>query len=125
MSRTSPRRYDLVKVCNHRFLASDSHVFQLEGHLTTTSTDRGLVAGQLKHLLLSKTVSLYSHTSANNVPWGEKILFSLPIPHEVSQDGAITALPPSFAAYRPGVSSEVNYVVKFDMVRKGFRRHEW
>ena len=34
------------------------------------------------------------------------------------------ALPPSYTVYQPGITTDVAYSFRVDIVRKGFRRHE-
>jgi hypothetical protein len=102
----------------------NSFAFQLDGTITISSLDRGMITGRSETPLLSRKMSLYVHRENNPPPWAEKSDFAMPFPNEVNLVDAITALPPSFLLYHAEISVEVAYSLTFDMVRKGLRRHQ-
>lgn len=108
------RRYLLISL-------SDT-CLQLEGRITSTTSHLGQPSGQKMLQILSKVITLYSPACSS--AWGVPIPFSFEFPLNFMHIGRPTRLPPSFTTYQPGASSEVTYCLKFDMARKGFRRHE-
>ena len=78
-------------------------------------------------MLVTLTIPVVSPQSGGGesleISKGSRYPFSIPFPSYIS--GENVALPPSYAAINPGVSTEVSYHVQVDVVRKGvFRRRE-
>ena len=96
---------------------------QLEGKIITTTTYRGAISGQFTHPLLSRTVTIYS-SHLKNFRWNHQHNFSISFPASVHTEVGTSQLPPSFSTRLLNIHCEVAYTLKFDMVRKGLRRHE-
>jgi len=94
---------------------------KLCGILINSLTERGLAMGQIERELVSTTENLYTETSTTDSSGSHRFGFSIPIPQFVQ--GSTEPLPPSFAAYHPRVTSQVKYVIKVDVTRRGLRRH--
>jgi hypothetical protein len=101
---------------------ADADATQLKGNVTTTIVERGLITAQQKLRLFSHSTTLYSSSSFSALPTETEI--SIPIPPTVELKGYPVELPPSLSVYHPGISCEITYVLRIDMVRKGFRRNE-
>ncbi|KAF4578585.1 hypothetical protein EYR36_000392 [Pleurotus pulmonarius] len=111
-----------------KFSGDKSHVEKvtvtLEGLLSTSVSQRGPGSGDCKVPMLSSTVLLYDSYADSAVEWTDEHVFSIDLPPEVTVQGAISQLPPSFAAYYQNSSCEVSYRLRIDMARRGLRRHE-
>ena len=95
------------------------------GTVVNAVTDRGLTVAQTEKVVVSQTLNLFPSASASSEQVGpskSRYRFSLPIPSYVQ--GGTEELPPSFIAYHPRYSSQVKYVIKVDMHKKGLRIHE-
>jgi hypothetical protein len=86
---------------------------KLEGNILNMFTERGVVVQQKN-----------SSSQNKSFKWLDKHTFCFPFPAEINICGSTSELPPSYSAFLPGASSEVTYVLKVDMVRKGLRMHE-
>ena len=87
-------------------------------------SQRGPGSGECKVPVLSSTVLLYDSYVDSTVEWTDEHVFSIGLPSEVTVQGAVSQLPPSFAAYYQNSSCEVSYRLRIDMARRGLRRHE-
>jgi hypothetical protein len=96
---------------------------QLDGIVKTVTTERGMIVGQFELPVLSRKMSIYTSTT-NPSPWADRYHFAIPFPSKVNMANANAALPPSFSARHVRVGANISYQLKFDMVRKGLRRHE-
>ncbi|EJD05723.1 uncharacterized protein FOMMEDRAFT_145158 [Fomitiporia mediterranea MF3/22] len=94
-----------------------SVIVKLEGSVTNTYTERGLVAG-------TSSVDILKHSTPLSAPiagdWTNDQPISIPFP--TYADGRQSRLPPSSIFYQPGVSCVVKYRLKITVIRKGFMR---
>lgn len=113
-----------------KLLGEQAHVTcvgaRLNGDIIIRTSNFGQVAGQESIRFLQQSMMLYSSSrwSESLTPWNEDHRFSFALPTHVDIKGQRTLLPASFTAYLPGTYCEISYMLKIDMVRKGFRRHE-
>ncbi|KAI8998787.1 hypothetical protein BD414DRAFT_552689 [Trametes punicea] len=110
------------------FRKSCSHVLEvsvsLRGILTTSASQHASIAvpGVSKVALLNKKSILFSAPAGSTALMSGEHPFSLQFPHYI--DRRMEELPPSYTVYQPGVSTEIAYQLRVDVVRKGLRRHE-
>lgn len=99
---------------------------QLHGDIVIRTSNFGQVAGQESIRFLRQSVTLYSSSrlTQSATPWDIEHRFSFALPTYVQIKGQRTPLPASFTAFLLGTDCGISYVLKIDMVRKGFRRHE-
>ncbi|KAH9854074.1 hypothetical protein C2E23DRAFT_726968 [Lenzites betulinus] len=96
----------------------------LQGVLTTSASQHAGIAvpGVHKiHLVRQKVVLVTAPAGSTTTVSGE-YSFAPHFPHYV--EGGTDPLPPSYTLYQPGVSTEITYHLRVDIVRKGMRRHE-
>ncbi|CDO70747.1 hypothetical protein BN946_scf184798.g62 [Trametes cinnabarina] len=108
------------KTCTHVLEVSVS----LLGCITTSASQHATIAvpGIDKVQLLKKKTVLFSAKAGSSAAMNGEHPFALQFPHHI--DNGTNALPPSYTVYQPGVSTEIAYHVRVDVVRKGLRRHE-
>ncbi|KAI9064271.1 hypothetical protein FKP32DRAFT_1591697 [Trametes sanguinea] len=96
----------------------------LLGVLTTSASQHASIAvpGVDKVQLLKKKSTLFSAPSGSTASVSGEHPFALSFPHYI--DDGTEPLPPSYTVYQPGVSTEIAYHLRVDVVRKGLRRHE-
>ncbi|KAI0646901.1 hypothetical protein C8Q79DRAFT_593917 [Trametes meyenii] len=96
----------------------------LQGTITTSASQHASIAvpGIHKVNVLRKKVPLSVAEAGGIAPVSGEYSFALQFPHYI--DGGTEPLPPSYTVYQPGVSTEVTYQFRVDVVRKGLRRHE-
>ncbi|KAI0637123.1 hypothetical protein C8Q77DRAFT_1051341 [Trametes polyzona] len=106
--------------CTHVLEVSVS----LQGTLTTSASQHASIAvpGINKVALLNQKVTLFTAPPGSTATVEGEHPFALYFPRCV--DGGTDALPPSYTVFQPGVSTEITYQVRVDVVRKGLRRHE-
>ncbi|KAL5529317.1 hypothetical protein ACEPAG_5302 [Sanghuangporus baumii] len=92
---------------------------KLEGTVTNTYTERGLITGSSSVDVL-ETCSSFATLAPNE--WSEGRPFSITFP--VTVVGKYNPLPPSAIMYHPGVTCAVRYRLKVKIFRKGLRRNE-
>ncbi|TFY77411.1 hypothetical protein EWM64_g6602 [Hericium alpestre] len=104
-----------------------THVVRLSvtllGKLKVTSTVRGMIADMNEQIIVNDTVDLPPPASSECGCYQTEQLYSFSLPFPTLVKGSASPLPPSFSAWSPGVSTEITYVVKIDVYRKGFRPH--
>ncbi|KAI0781095.1 hypothetical protein BD413DRAFT_20835 [Trametes elegans] len=110
----------LRKPCSHALELSVS----LQGTLTTSASQHASIAvpGINKVTVLNQKTVLFTASSGSTAAVSGEHPFSLQFPHYVA--GGTDPLPPSYTVYQPGVSTEISYQLRVDVVRKGLRRHE-
>ncbi|ETW85691.1 hypothetical protein HETIRDRAFT_43629 [Heterobasidion irregulare TC 32-1] len=111
----------LRKECTHvvRLTAT------LEGKVKVTAVSRGVVDEMTSLTTVYETIDIpILDTSRGPYYLTEQLYyFAIPLPNRIQ--GGTLPLPPSYAAWNPGVSCEVSYTLKIDAYRKGLlRRHE-
>lgn len=72
--------------------------------------------------MLRQKVVLYSAPAGGTTAVSGEFPFAPQFPHFV-EDGS-DPLPPSYTVFQPGVTTEISYQIRVDIVRKGLRRHE-
>ncbi|KAI0316786.1 hypothetical protein OF83DRAFT_1059772 [Amylostereum chailletii] len=109
----------LGKKCTHTYKVTAT----LLGKGRITATSRGVITDVCDRLLVSDTIPL-SPGPCEDEFYPTESPFSFCIPFPPSAPDGKDPLPPSFAAWLPGILCEIEYVLKIDMYRKGMRRHE-
>ncbi|KZT41989.1 hypothetical protein SISSUDRAFT_140431 [Sistotremastrum suecicum HHB10207 ss-3] len=95
---------------------------KLVGVQTNCLTDRGLAIGQTQREVANVSQNLFTATRDTESPSQQpRFEFSIPIPQYIQ--GGMEPLPPSFFAFHPRLTSEIKYVIKVDVSKKGLRRH--
>lgn len=113
-----------------KLLGEQAHVTcvgaRLQGDIIIRTSNFGQVSGQESVRFLRKSITLYSSNRQKefSTPWDKEHRFSFELPTHVVINDQITLLPASFTSYLPATYCEISYVLKVDMTRKGFRRHE-
>ncbi|OJT08684.1 hypothetical protein TRAPUB_410 [Trametes pubescens] len=108
------------KPCNHVQEVSVS----LYGTLTTSASQHASIAvpGVHKMVVLRQKVVLYSAPAGSTSAVSGEFPFAPQFPPFI-EDGS-DPLPPSYTVFQPGVTTEISYQVRVDIIRKGLRRHE-
>ncbi|KAI0361932.1 hypothetical protein OH77DRAFT_1389191 [Trametes cingulata] len=108
------------KACSHVLEVSAS----LQGTVTTSASQHASIAvpGISKVTVLNKKSILLSSPAGSTATVNGEHPFSIHFPHYI--DGGMEPLPPSYTLFQPGVSTEISYHLRVDVVRKGLRRHE-
>ncbi|KEP54848.1 hypothetical protein V565_012260 [Rhizoctonia solani 123E] len=93
----------------------------VEAVVKSSFMERGLLAGHVECTVFQRMVTLYT-----NSPRSSEVAlhypFSINLPTTCDKDAS--PLPPSFVCYLPGVSAEIRYRIRIDMLRSGLRRRE-
>lgn len=97
-------------------------VLQLLGKVKVTSSERGLISEHVNRNLLTSAVVLSCPPRDGFTSTEESFPFNIPFPSHVA--GGSSPLPPSCAWWSSTFSTEVEYCVRVDVHRKGWRRHE-
>ncbi|KZV67982.1 hypothetical protein PENSPDRAFT_583121 [Peniophora sp. CONT] len=106
----------------------------LIGKVDITATIRGArAATNMNELTIVKETLVLPNPNAGAAKPGEPAFyptdfcfgFNLRFPEQIRTPGGCqTPPPPTYMAWSPGMTCEVSYFVKVDVVRKGMRRHE-
>lgn len=80
---------------------------------------RGSFSGHTVLPIISQTMELYNTTYSTPLQRHLDHFFTIPIPSEVEITGQMTPTPPSFFALHQNVSCEIQYELRFRMMRKG------
>ncbi|KAF8754526.1 hypothetical protein RHS01_06084 [Rhizoctonia solani] len=100
-----------------------SVVVVVEGVVTTSYMERGVLAGHSESILFQRSTTLYKKGPIlPDLESGLDYPFSIGFP--TTCDGRIDPLPPSFKYSFPGVSLKIQYHVRVEMPRSGLRRRE-
>ena len=97
---------------------------QLQGVINTSASQHATVAvpGVSRNVILKKKTVLFAAGSGQHAMLKGDFPFAIQFPQYV--DGQHDQLPPSYTVYQPGISTEISYLFRVDIVRKGLRRHE-
>ncbi|KAI0664965.1 hypothetical protein C8Q70DRAFT_22650 [Cubamyces menziesii] len=108
------------KTCSHVLEVSVS----LQGYLTTSASQHASIAvpGISKVTLLNSKMTLFSAPAGSAASVNGEHSFALQFPHYIER--GTEPLPPSYTVFQPGVTTEITYQLRVDVVRKGLRRHE-
>ncbi|KAI0080600.1 hypothetical protein K474DRAFT_1682558 [Panus rudis PR-1116 ss-1] len=98
---------------------------KLEGHIISKISDHPLVAVPrvVKRCILSQNVTLFTTPKSDTIARERVFPFSISFPDGV-MDAEHIPLPPSYNSFQPGVTTDIEYSLQVDVVRKGFHRHE-
>ncbi|QRW20674.1 hypothetical protein RhiXN_05663 [Rhizoctonia solani] len=100
-----------------------SVVVVVEGVVTTSYMERGVLAGHSESILFQRSTTLYKKGPIlPDLESGLDYPFSIGFP--TTCDGRIDPLPPSFKYSFPGVLLKIQYHVRVEMPRSGLRRWE-
>lgn len=95
-----------------------SIVATVEGQMTTGVTERGFLLDHNRAFVLQSSQTLFEASSGERAPTGgERYAFSFALPSYVT--GGTDPLPPSFSALHMGLTVDVSYFIKVEMIRKG------
>ena len=72
--------------------------------------------------LLNSKMTLFSAPTGSAASVNGEHSFALQFPHYIER--GTEPLPPSYTVFQPGVTTEITYQLRVDVVRKGLRRHE-
>ena len=75
-----------------------------------------------KVLVLNKKQVVYAAPHNQSSTLNDEHAFAIRFPTHI--DDQEDPLPPSYTVYQPGMSTEIRYSFRVDIIRKGFRRHE-
>ncbi len=105
-------------------MGNTSHYSQLHGVINTSASQHATVAvpGVSRSMILKKKVVLFAAPPGQRATLKGEFPFALQFPQYI--DGQRDPLPPSYTVYQPGISTEISYLFRVDIVRKGLRRHE-
>ncbi|KAI0747969.1 hypothetical protein C8Q80DRAFT_1103392, partial [Daedaleopsis nitida] len=105
-----------------------SHVVELsvalQGAINTSASQHATVAvpGVSRNVILKKKTVLFAAGPGQHATLKGDFPFAVQFPQYI--DGQLDHLPPSYTVYQPGISTEISYLFRVDIVRKGLRRHE-
>ena len=106
---------------------------QLQGVINTCASQHATVAvpGVSRLVILKKKVVLFTAAGGDGNSHNKgraaatlKGDFPFAIQFPATIDGRADPLPPSYTVYQPGITTEIAYTFRVDIVRKGLRRHE-
>ena len=98
---------------------------QLQGVINTCASQHATVAvpGVSRDVFLKKKTVLFSAAPGGpSATLKGDYPFAIQFPATI--DGRTDPLPPSYTVYQPGITTEIAYTFRVDIVRKGLRRHE-
>lgn len=105
--------------------------------INTSASQHATVAvpGVSRVIILKKKQVVFAPPQGQSATLKGEFPFAIQFPHNLdaySLRGANASvggsggepLPPSYTVYQPGISTEISYSFRVDIVRKGLRRHE-
>ena len=105
-----------------------AHIYstiQLRGDISIRTSHYGQISGAESTRFFQQIIRIYSTNRPTSVPFKDEHRFSFALPSHVDFKGKRIPMPSTFASLLPSTFCEVSFILKVDMVRKGFlRRHE-
>ena len=80
------------------------------------------IPGVSKSVIVKQKLVLFSAAPGQHATLKGEYPFAVRFPRYI--EGEHDSLPPSYTVYQPGISTEISYLFRVDIVRKGLRRHE-
>ena len=79
------------------------------------------IPGVSKSVIVKQKLVLFSAAPGQHATLKGEYPFAVQFPRSI--EGEHDSLPPSYTVYQPGISTEISYLFRVDIVRKGLRRH--